>query len=86
MNCDRRAFLGAALTAASGLAQTSRTQPRNIIFILTDDHRYDAMGFLRGQSWLDTPQLDRFAREGVHFRNAMAGPADTISRYPDRNG
>src|SRR5512142_3304142 len=75
MNCDRRAFLGAALTSASGLAQTSRpasgTKPRNIIFILTDDHRYDAFGFLKGQSWLETPHLDSLARDGVHFSNAV---------------
>jgi N-acetylglucosamine-6-sulfatase len=70
---DRRAFLTTALVNAGALAQTSpgSLKRRNIIFILTDDHRYDALGFLRGQSWLETPHLDAIAREGVHFRNAV---------------
>lgn len=33
--------------------------------------RYDAMGFLRGQSWLQTPHLDSLARDGVNFRSAV---------------
>ncbi len=41
----------------------------NILVILTDDHRYDAMGFL-GHPFLKTPNLDRLAAEGVHFKNA----------------
>jgi N-acetylglucosamine-6-sulfatase len=72
---NRRSFLAGALAgAASGLAQTGR-KPRNIVFILTDDHRYDAMGFLKGQSWLETPHLDSLARDGVHFRNAAVTTA-----------
>lgn len=50
---------------------TRRRKPRNIIFILTDDHRYDAVGFLKGQQWLETPHLDSLARDGVHFQNAV---------------
>ena len=41
----------------------------NILVILTDDHRYAAMGFL-GHPFLETPHLDRLAAEGVHFKNA----------------
>ncbi|MEN8784849.1 MAG: sulfatase-like hydrolase/transferase, partial [Akkermansiaceae bacterium] len=41
----------------------------NILVILTDDHRYDAMGFL-GHPFLKTPNMDRLAAEGVHFKNA----------------
>lgn len=44
--------------------------PRNIVFILTDDHRYDAMGFM-GHPFLETPTLDSLARNGVHLRNAF---------------
>lgn len=43
---------------------------RNIVFILTDDHRYDAMGFL-AHPFMQTPNLDSIASEGVHFKNAM---------------
>jgi N-acetylglucosamine-6-sulfatase len=79
---NRRAFLGGMTTAASAaaqprLARLPRTggKPRNVIFILSDDHRYDAMGFLKGQSWLETPQMDRMAREGAHFPNAFVTTA-----------
>jgi N-acetylglucosamine-6-sulfatase len=67
---NRRSFLAGAL-ASSALAQTASGKRRNIIFILTDDHRYDAMGFLKGQSWIETPHLDSLARDGVHFSNAV---------------
>jgi len=45
-------------------------QPLNVVFILTDDHRYDALGFM-GHPFLETPHLDAMASEGVHFRNAF---------------
>src|SRR5438034_7343936 len=69
MSIDRREFIGSALAGIT--AAQNRGKPRNIIYILTDDHRYDAMGFLRGQSWLETPHLDSLARDGVHFKNAF---------------
>lgn len=80
---NRRHALGGLLGgAASALAQGPQTplrrtgeKPRNIIFVLTDDHRYDAMGFLKGQEWLETPQMDRMAREGVYFKNAFVTTA-----------
>ena len=50
-------------------------KPRNILFVLTDDHRYDALGFMKAQAFGDTPTLDRLAREGVHFRNAFVTTA-----------
>ena len=46
-------------------------KPRNVIFILSDDHRYDFMGFTGRVPFLETPHMDRMAREGVHFRNAF---------------
>lgn len=80
---NRRHALGGLIGgAASALAQSSLpplrktgAKPRNVIFVLTDDHRYDAMGFLKGQDWLETPQMDRLAREGVNFRNAFVTTA-----------
>lgn len=45
------------------------TKRRNVIFILVDDLRWDAMGFIKPA--LETPNIDRLAREGVHFRNAF---------------
>jgi N-acetylglucosamine-6-sulfatase len=79
---NRRQLLGGLLAASSTLAAQRRPQvpplrrisgakPRNVIFVLTDDHRYDAMGFLKGQSFLETPVMDSLAREGAFFKNAF---------------
>jgi N-acetylglucosamine-6-sulfatase len=43
----------------------------NVIFILTDDHRYDFMGFLGKLPWLKTPGMDKMSREGAYFKNAF---------------
>ncbi len=53
------------------LQHISNTHNRNVVFILTDDHRYDAMGFLKGQAFIETPNLDRMAREGAYLPNAF---------------
>lgn len=45
-------------------------KPRNVVFILSDDHRFDAMSFM-GHPLAQTPNLDRLAREGAHLKNAM---------------
>lgn len=50
--------------------QSSLAAPRNLLFILADDHRYDALSFM-GHPYLETPHLDRLARGGVHCRNAF---------------
>src|SRR3954452_7231188 len=60
---------------AEWLKRIPGAKPRNILFVLTDDHRFDAMGFLKTQPFGDTPTLDRLAREGVHFRNAFVTTA-----------
>lgn len=67
---SRRGVLG----GLAGLAQRGGRR-RNVIFILSDDHRYDAMGFMQAQPWLRTPQMDRLASEGVHFPNAFVTTA-----------
>lgn len=45
-------------------------KPRNVVFILSDDHRYDAMGFM-GHPLAKTPNMDAMARDGVHLKNAF---------------
>ena len=45
-------------------------RPRNVVFILSDDHRYDALSFL-GHQFAETPHLDSLATNGVHFKNAF---------------
>ena len=57
------------------LAKLPGRQPRNVVFILTDDQRYDAVGFLRGQSFIETPNMDALARRGVYLPNAYVTTA-----------
>lgn len=52
------------------LKRIEGASPRNIIFVLADDHRYDAIGFL-DHPFLKTPQLDALASGGAHFPNAF---------------
>lgn len=42
----------------------------NILFILTDDHRYDAFSCM-GHPVVKTPNLDRIANEGANFKNSF---------------
>jgi len=51
-------------------AQAGRV--RNVILVLSDDHRYDFMRFAEGSpTFLETPNMDRMAREGAHLANAF---------------
>ena len=52
------------------LALHEGASPRNVVFILTDDHRYDALGYL-GHPFAETPNLDALAQGGAHFSNAF---------------
>ncbi len=73
-------MLGAAQGAApraQGLPPLQRTpgaQPRNVIFVLVDDLRYDALGYM-GHPWIETPNLDALAKSGVQMRNAFVTTA-----------
>ncbi|MFJ5446958.1 sulfatase [Methylobacillus methanolivorans] len=44
------------------------TKP-NVVYILVDDQRYDAFGFLKPA--LQTPHMDSIAKEGTYFKNAF---------------
>lgn len=65
----------------------------NIIFILTDDHRWDAMSCM-GHAVIKTPHLDRLADEGILFENAfvttsLCSPSRAsflTGQYPHRHG
>ena len=53
------------LAASDGRAES----PRNIVFILVDDQRWDALSCL-GHPFLKTPAVDGLAAGGVRFKNA----------------
>lgn len=77
----RLALLSALLLTLAGPAPrpdapTPAVAPRNVILILSDDHRYDFMGFMPGApEWLETPGLDRMAAEGAHLASAFVTTA-----------
>ena len=61
---------GIILFALPVIAQkTKATNRPNIVFIISDDHRWDALG-AAGNTKIKTPILDKLAREGVYFRQA----------------
>jgi arylsulfatase A-like enzyme len=67
--------IGGVFLATSSLAQSLTGEdkpPRgpNILFLLTDDQRWDTLGCL-GNAVVRTPEIDGLARAGVLFRNAF---------------
>ena len=73
---NRRAFLkaaGAAVTyfflpvcISKSIANSEK--PANLLFIMTDQQRFDALSYA-GNKILNTPNMDRLAREGAWFEN-----------------
>jgi arylsulfatase A-like enzyme len=53
---------------AAALCQNKKP---NIIFILTDDQRWDALG-IAGNSIVQTPEMDALAKSGTYFKNAFS--------------
>lgn len=73
MSLSRRNFLEiAAGTAAASLAPalkgSEKKKAPNILLMLADDHRWDALG-CRGNSVIHTPHLDQLGHDGVIFEN-----------------
>jgi N-acetylglucosamine-6-sulfatase len=66
-------FAGASVWARS--SSNAGKKPRNVVFILSDDHRYDFMSFLNKPKFLETPNMDRMAREGAYIKYATVSTA-----------
>src|SRR5688572_21472092 len=67
------AFVALLPFSRSSHAALAATRP-NIIFILTDDQRWDSLG-LTGNPVVKTPNIDRLAAEGTYFVNATVNSA-----------
>ena len=49
-------------------------RPRNILYIFTDDQSFRSVSCNPGaHPWVNTPNNDRLAREGVRFANCYTG-------------
>lgn len=78
-----------AMTPMAAVGQESGAETPNVVFIITDDMSWAHMGAY-GNDEINTPNLDRLAREGVIFENAFVStPSCTPSRaaiLTGRNG
>lgn len=81
-------LLGVALNAAPA------ARP-NIVFIFSDDHAYQAISaYGDSRKLIQTPNIDRLAKEGVRFdralvTNSICGPSRAViltGKYSHRNG
>lgn len=69
------AFVAALHLAALHLAALGAAQDRpNIVFVLTDDQRHDALG-CAGHPFLQTPHMDAIAARGERFTNCFVTTA-----------
>ena len=79
MSPPRFLIAAAALTLAMPRPSAAEPAPGpNIIVMVSDDHRHDALGVVQRDKGADanfpfirTPQLDRLATGGIRFRNAF---------------
>ncbi len=67
-----------AIAAVAIAEERDGQQAPNILFVYTDDQRWDALGVVQAEQgdkarfpWLKTPNMDRLAQQGVRFRNAF---------------
>ena len=63
--------LGSALLVQEPLALSAwaTDAPKNMVFVILDDLRFDGMGFLTPE--VKTPNIDELASRGVYFPNAV---------------
>lgn len=69
MNFTNCILLILSFLAINSQAQNKVSKP-NIIFILTDDQRFDALGYA-GNKYAHTPEMDKLARQGSYFKKAL---------------
>lgn len=80
MAMTRRNFVGTAGSLLAGAVHGQQRGTPNILFVLSDDHSAPYLGAY-GATWMSTPNLDAFAREGVLFKRAFtAAPQCVPSR------
>ncbi|REE94775.1 sulfatase [Thermomonospora umbrina] len=88
------AALSVALATEAGAARSRPgRRPPNIVFVSIDDLGWDELGCY-GNTFNETPRIDRLATEGMRFTNAYAAAplcsptraALVTGRYPARTG
>src|SRR3954454_18485183 len=91
----RRLLLPAVLLAIATGAYAETARRPNIVFLFSDDHAYQAISAYNDpRKLIDTPNIDRIAREGVRFDrcvvpNSICGPSRATvltGKYSHANG
>ncbi|MEJ1238697.1 sulfatase-like hydrolase/transferase [Chryseolinea sp. T2] len=67
----RKWLLGLCLVAIVADNVTAQTEKPNILWIVSEDNNADMIGCY-GNSFATTPNIDRFAKSGVLYRNAFS--------------
>ncbi|MFC1761771.1 sulfatase [Planctomycetota bacterium] len=73
-NCVVLLFAAFSIGLISDIASAAATSRPNMIFMLTDDQRYDDLGCM-GNKIIQTPHLDQLAGEGVIFEKTFVTTA-----------
>jgi uncharacterized sulfatase len=96
---NRRQLLSSTVAgfAGRGWASPAQATPQpagrpNILFLMTDEHRFDGVGYTNPA--VKTPHLDRLAKESVVFENAYSTSPSCVparaaiytGRYPSQCG
>jgi len=82
------------ILSPSAKAHKGESKLPNIVFIITDDQRFDEIAAVGNFPWMQTPNLDYLVNEGVHFKNAfvttsLCGPSRAsflTGTYASRHG
>ena len=77
-------YLLPLLFAAATLPAADRSKP-NIVYIMSDELAYYELSHM-GNPYIKTPNIDKFATEGIRFTQALAGspvcaPLSTSHRW-----
>jgi arylsulfatase A-like enzyme len=88
--------LGLVVVAPSLHSQTTNQQRPNIVYIMSDDHAYQAISAYGGplKDLAPTPNIDRIAANGMRFNrclvtNSLSGPSRAViltGKYSHLNG
>ncbi|VGO18323.1 sulfatase family protein [Pontiella sulfatireligans] len=79
----KKRLVFAALMAITGVAGAAPAAKRpNILFIIADDASFDHFG-VNGCTWVNTPNIDRVAEQGINFTSAYTpnpkcGPSRSV--------
>ena len=93
INCTKTLLTLGYFSLAVSCSSTRTTTKPNIIFIMSDDHAYQAISAYSNEL-IQTPNIDRLARNGVMFQNAfvtnsISGPSRAViltGKYSHING